>query len=502
MGDAIASPMRPTAPVLIDARPVSTPGEIVSLDPSDPSRVICRAGRATTADVDRAIEIARAAQPAWAAASAEHRAGVLRRAAAIMRSHRYDLAALEVAEAGKPWAQADGDVCEAIDFCEYYAREALRLGSAMPIGQAPGESNAYTYIARGIVAVISPWNFPLAIPTGQVTAPLVCGNAVLFKPAEQTPGIAARLVEILLEAGTPPGVLAFLPGAGEEVGAYLVDHPDVSVVAFTGSKDVGLTIVERASVTHARQRQVKRVIAEMGGKNAVVVDSDADLDVAVPAIIDSAFGYAGQKCSAASRVIGVGPVFAVLVERIVGAASIVPIGPASEMGTVVGPLIDEDADKRVRRYQELAHGEGEVVLQREDVPETGWFAGPTVVVTDDAQSRIATEEIFGPLLVCMRAESVEHALHLANESPYALTGGVFSRSPSTIAHAARALRAGNVYVNRSITGAIVGRQPFGGYGLSGVGSKAGGPDYLLQFVDPRVVTENTMRQGFTPPAHG
>jgi RHH-type proline utilization regulon transcriptional repressor/proline dehydrogenase/delta 1-pyrroline-5-carboxylate dehydrogenase len=326
----------------------------------------------------------------------------------------------------------------------------------------------------------------------------VCGNAVLFKPAEQTPGIASRLVEILLEAGAPPGAIAYLPGIGEEVGAHLVDHPDTSVIAFTGSKDVGLHIVERASVTRPGQRHVKRVIAEMGGKNAIVVDTDADLDVAVPAIIDSAYGYAGQKCSAASRLIGIGPIFDELVERVVGAAKLVPVGPPRSMATVVGPLIDEDAYKRVRRYQEIAREDGEVVLQREDIPDTGWFAGPTVVVTTSPDARIATEEIFGPLLTCMRAESLDEALHLANLPPYALTGGVFSRLPSTIARVTRDLRAGNVYVNRATTGAVVSRQPFGGFGLSGVGSKAGGPDYLLQFVDPRVVTENTIRQGFAP----
>jgi RHH-type proline utilization regulon transcriptional repressor/proline dehydrogenase/delta 1-pyrroline-5-carboxylate dehydrogenase len=505
MSDALASVLQSLpipAPVLIDGKRVHASEEIVSVDPSDPARLVCRAGRATTADADRAIEAALRAHPAWAAAPATDRVKVLFRAAAIMRARRYELAALEVFEAAKPWAQADADVCEAIDFCEYYGRKALELARGRQIMQAPGESNSYRYHARGIVVVISPWNFPLAIPCGQVTAPLACGNAVLFKPAEQTPGIALRLAEILIEAGVPKGVFAFLPGVGEEVGAYLVDHPDISVIAFTGSKDVGLSIVEHASVTRPQQRHVKRVIAEMGGKNAIIVDSDADLDVAVPAIIDSAFGYAGQKCSAASRVIGIGPVFDALVDRVVGATSIVPVGRPSDMSTVVGPLIDEDAYKRVRRYQEIARGEGEIVLQRNDVPETGWFVGPTVVVTDAPKAHIATEEIFGPLLVCMRAESLDHALRLANAPPYALTGGVFSRSPSTIARVTREMRAGNVYVNRSTTGAIVGRQPFGGYGLSGVGSKAGGPDYLLQFLDPRVVTENTIRQGFAPPPAG
>jgi RHH-type proline utilization regulon transcriptional repressor/proline dehydrogenase/delta 1-pyrroline-5-carboxylate dehydrogenase len=484
------------APVVIDGARVATAGEIVSVDPSDPSVVVARAGRATASDADRAIEIAKRAQPDWSATPVRDRAAILFEAAAIMRRRRDELAALEVVEAGKPWAQADADVCEAIDFCEYYAREALRLDVRAPVHQAPGEHNTCRYEARGITAVISPWNFPLAIPCGMVTAPLVCGNAVLFKPAEQTPGIAFRLVEVLYEAGVPPEVLAFLPGIGEEVGAYVVDHSDVSTINFTGSKAVGLHIVERASVTHPGQRFVKRVIAEMGGKNAIVVDTDADLDVAVPAVVDSAFGYAGQKCSAAARVIGVGSIFDALVERLVGATKLIAVGSPRDMATVVGPLIDEDAFDRVHRYQALAE---HVALRRDDVPSTGYFAGLMIAITDDPQSPIATEEIFGPVLVCLRAKDFDHAIELANVPPYALTGGVFSRSPSCIRRATSEIRAGNMYVNRSITGAMVGRQPFGGFGLSGVGSKAGGPDYLAQFCDPRVVTENTIRQGFAPP---
>ncbi|TMB54830.1 MAG: aldehyde dehydrogenase family protein, partial [Deltaproteobacteria bacterium] len=353
------------------------------------------------------------------------------------------------------------------------------------------------YQPRGIGAVIAPWNFPLAIPAGMVTAALVTGNCVVFKPAEQTPGIAFRLVEILLEAGVPPGALAFLPGFGD-VGAHLVRHPDVAFVVFTGSKAVGLSIIADAAAHRPGQRHVKRVIAEMGGKNAIVVDSDADLDQAVPAIITSAFTYAGQKCSAAARVIGVGPVFGPLVERLTGAAAVVPVGHPRELRTVVGPLIDEDAYRRVREYQAVARTEGQVVLERHDVPTGGWYVGPTVVVTDQPRSRIATEEIFGPLLTVMRADDFDHALALANDTEYALTAGLFSRSPVRIRRAADELRAGNVYINRSITGALVGCQPFGGYGLSGVGSKAGGPDYLSQFVEPRVITENTIRQGFAP----
>ncbi len=485
------------ASALIDGGEVAT-GELASVDPGRVDTVVCRSGRAGPAEADRALEVAVEAWPSWREITWRDRAAVLFRAAALMRERRADLSALEVFEAGKPIPEADADVCEAIDFCEYYGREALRLSAGGDVHQAPGEANSYRYEPRGVGVVISPWNFPLAIPTGMVTAALVAGNAVLLKPAEQTPGVALRLVQILHEAGVPPGALAFLPGVGEEVGAHLVAHPQVSFVAFTGSKTVGLEIVREAAVHRAGQRHVKRVIAEMGGKNAVIVDSDADLDVAVPAITSSAFGYAGQKCSAASRVIAVAPIFDELVDRLAGAAAIVPLGHASELRTVVGPLIDEDAYRRVQKYQDIARNEGKVVVQRNDVPEGGWYVGPTVVVTERPDARVATEEIFGPVLTCLRADDFDHALALANLSEYALTGGLFSRSPARNSRAAREFRAGNLYVNRGTTGALVGRQPFGGLGLSGVGSKAGGPDYLLQFVEPRAVTENLLRQGFAP----
>ncbi len=486
------------APVVVDGKPRPTAGSIVSVDPGAYDTVVCTSGRATSADVEAALSAAQRGWPAWRRAGWERRAGVLFRAADLMRHRRTELAALIVFEAGKPIKEADADVAEAIDFCEYYGREALRLGAGVRILQAPGEANIYRYQPRGIGVVIAPWNFPLAIPTGMVVAALVTGNAVLFKPAEQTPGIAYRLVQLLLEAGVPPGVLAFLPGVGEEVGAELVARPEVSFVTFTGSLSVGLQIIERAAVHQPGQGHVKRVVAEMGGKNAIVVDTDADLDQAVPAIVASAFGYAGQKCSAAARVIGVGPIFDELVERLVGAVELVTLGHPKELSTVVGPVIDEDAWKRVRRYQEAARVEGEVLLQRDDLPAGGWYVGPTVVVTDQPGCRVATEEIFGPLLVCMRAGGFEEALAVAGATDYALTGGLFSRSPAHIRHATEEFRAGNLYINRGITGALVGRQPFGGYGLSGVGSKAGGPDYLLQFVEPRVITENTIRQGFAP----
>jgi RHH-type proline utilization regulon transcriptional repressor/proline dehydrogenase/delta 1-pyrroline-5-carboxylate dehydrogenase len=346
--------------------------------------------------------------------------------------------------------------------------------------------------------VIAPWNFPLAIPTGMATAALVAGNAVILKPAEQTPAVASMLIEGLLAAGLPPGVVGFLPGVGEVVGAHLVAHPGVSFVAFTGSKAVGLELIAAAAQHRPGQRHVKRVVAEMGGKNAIVIDADADLDQAVPAVVHSAFSYAGQKCSAASRLIVLEPVFDEVVTRLSGAAIELSIGHPRHMATEVGPLIDADAHARVRAYTEAAHTQGRVALSRADLPPSGYFASPLVVADVAPDAPLAREEIFGPVLAVFRAASFADAVALANDTDYALTAGVFSRSPAHIARASSELRAGNVYVNRGITGAVAGRQPFGGHGLSGVGAKSGGPDYLLQFVDPRVVTENTLRRGFAP----
>jgi RHH-type proline utilization regulon transcriptional repressor/proline dehydrogenase/delta 1-pyrroline-5-carboxylate dehydrogenase len=485
-------------PAVIGGRPARVSATMASVDPARPSVTVARAAACGRAEADAAVAACAKAWDRWRQTPAAERAAVLFRAAEWLRARRFEVAALEVFEAGKPWAEADADVCEAIDFCEYYGREMRRLDAGGVVQSPPGEVNQLRYQPRGVVAVIAPWNFPLAIPTGMVTAALVTGNAVCFKPAEQTPAIAYQLVRALDAAGLPPGVLAFVPGPGETVGAALVEHPGVAMIAFTGSKPVGLAINESAARTLPGQRQVKRVIAEMGSKNPVIVDADADLDQAVPVIVGSAFGFSGQKCSALSRLIVVGDAFDELMERLVGAASVLRIGHPQTMGTDVGPLIDADAHAKVSGYVSLARQEGRVVLAREDVPAEGWFVGPTIVTDLDPASGVAREEIFGPVLAVFRAADLTEALRLANDTDYALTAGILSRSPVAIQRASEELRAGNVYVNRGITGAVVGRQPFGGFGLSGVGSKSGGPDYLLQFLEPRVVTENTIRQGFAP----
>ena len=485
-------------PARIGGRSVSTARTIPSLDPADPDRIVATSACCGPDEVAAAVEACQAAFPAWSLRPTSERAGVLFRAAQWLRERRFEVAALEVFEAGKTWADADGDVCEAIDYLEYYGREALVMAQGGRVLSAPGETNTLSYRGRGVTAVIAPWNFPLAIPTGMVSAALVTGNCVVFKPAEQTPATASILVEALECAGLPAGVLSFVPGLGEEIGDGLVTHRDVVGVIFTGSRAVGLHLVEIASITDPEQREVRRVFAEMGGKNALIIDTDADLDVAVPAALQSAFGFAGQRCSAASRIVLPGATAEGFLERFVEAVRALRIGPPMNMGTEMGPLIDEDALRRVRKWQGDASDYGRVLLRREDLPARGYFVGPTVVDFVEPGSPLAREEIFGPVVAILRASDFDHAIEIANMSSYGLTAGVVSRSPSHIAKAAEQLDAGNIYINRPIVGAVVGRQPFGGHRMSGYGQKAGGPDYLYQFVEPRVVTENTMRQGFAP----
>jgi RHH-type proline utilization regulon transcriptional repressor/proline dehydrogenase/delta 1-pyrroline-5-carboxylate dehydrogenase len=482
----------------IDGEDVTTGQTMASVDPSVPDVVVANAVSCGAADATRAVAAAQAAAEEWRATPAEQRAQVLFDAAAWLRARRNSLAALQCFEAGKPWDQADGDVCEAIDFCDYYGREMLRMAgsSASSVQSPPGETNRLHYQGKGVAAIIAPWNFPLAIPTGMTVAALVAGNPVILKPAEQTPLVARGIVDALVAAGVPRGVVQFLPGIGEDVGAALVSHPDVAAIAFTGSKAVGLAINQEAAQIKPGQRHVKRVVAEMGGKNALLIDSDADPDEAVPAAAYSAFGFAGQKCSAAGRLIVLHSAYDEIVSRLVAYVQELVVGHPRHPEVQVGPVIDAEAHERVRGWSERAEQWGRVLVRREDVPSTGYFVGPTVVEVTDRDAPLAREEVFGPVLAVLRANDLDDALALANDTDYALTAGVISRSPGTIRRASAELRAGNVYVNRAITGSVVGRQPFGGYGMSGVGSKAGGPDYLLQFTDPRVVTENTMRQGF------
>ena len=478
-------------PVLIAGDEVARE-EFTSTDPGTPSRVVAVASRATEDDAAAAVAAATEAFPAWR--DRTDRPEIMVRAAAALRERRLELAALAVRECAKPWGEADADICEAIDFLEYYARDAVDLAEGRSLVQVPGERNSMRYRARGVAAVIAPWNFPLAIPLGMTAAALVTGNTVVLKPAEQSPGCALALAEALHGAGVPPGALSLLPGFGD-VGAALVRDPRVHVIAFTGSSAVGLEIVRTAAEVPEGQNHIKRVVAELGGKNCVIVDSDADLDEVVPAVVRSAFVYAGQKCSAAARVLAHESVADALTERLAGAVSVLQVGQAETFGTEVPPVIDEEARDRVLRYAALAERDGRVAARRDDVPAEGWFCPPTLAADLRADSAVLSDEIFGPVLAVEAVPSVEAACDALDRSPFALTGGLFSRSPATVEYVTRRSPVGNLYVNRAITGAMVGRQPFGGNRRSGVGSKAGGPDYLLQFVEPRVVSENTMRHG-------
>jgi RHH-type proline utilization regulon transcriptional repressor/proline dehydrogenase/delta 1-pyrroline-5-carboxylate dehydrogenase len=487
-------------PLWIDGNEVDTEqGRLDSVNPSHSSRIVGQAARARAEHAEAAVAAARRAAPRWAETPVRERADILIKTAAIMRARRLELAAWEVFECGKPWTEADADVAEAIDFCEFYAREMVRLAEPRR-RDAPGETNFAEHIPRGVAVVIPPWNFPLAIPTGMTTAALVAGNTVILKPAEQSPVINWHLAQALYEAGLPTGVLGYLPGLGEEVGQVLVNHRDVHVVAFTGSRDVGLLINRQAAETKPGQDHIKRVIAELGGKNAILIDDDADLDEAVVGVIHSAFGYAGQKCSACSRVIVLEGTYDAFLTRLIEAARAVKVGPADDPETLVGPLIDADARLRVLDYQRIAATEGRIVYRTEVGPlaDRGYFVGPLIVADVQPQARVAQEEIFGPVLAVLKAKDLNDALRIANGTPYALTGGLYSRSPANIERVRREFMVGNLYINRGITGALVDRQPFGGFKLSGIGTKAGGPDYLLEFVLTRSVTENTMRRGFAP----
>ncbi len=466
---------------------------------------------ASVEDAEHAVAEAEAFFPTWRDTDPVVRANVLTRAADIMRARRDQLSAIVCRESGKVWSEADADVCEAIDFCAYYARCAIHLFQPRRLGRFIGELDETWYQPRGVAVVISPWNFPLAICCGMTGAALVTGNTVVVKPAEQTPGIARVMYDIFREAGCPPEALHFVPGEGESVGAALVRDRRVSLIAFTGSKTVGLDIIKAAAETPDGQAHVKKVVCEMGGKNAIIVDESADLDEAVLGVRYSAFGFQGQKCSACSRVIALDACHDQFVERLVESTRSLVIGNQTRPCTDVGPVIDSAARDKINHYIDRGRAQSTLALGME-VPEgldeevragSGpkselSFVGPHVFTGVERDHDIAREEIFGPVLAVLRASSYDEALEIANDCPYKLTGGVFSRKPAHLNRARREFRVGNLYLNRGCTGALVARQPFGGFGMSGIGSKAGGADYLLQFVEPRACCENTMRRGFAP----
>jgi RHH-type proline utilization regulon transcriptional repressor/proline dehydrogenase/delta 1-pyrroline-5-carboxylate dehydrogenase len=486
-----------TYPLLIGGEECRTGETIVSTNPARPGEVVGTVSAATRELADRALGAARRAQREWGKRPAKERAEVLFRAAGIARARKLELMAWEIFEVGKNWMEADADVAEAIDYLEYYGREMLRLGEPTRLGELPGEDNRYFYQPRGVGLVIAPWNFPLAISMGMVSAALVAGNAVLYKPSSHSVVNGWQVCSLFREAGLPDGVLNFISGRGDILGEYLVRHREVDFIAFTGSRDVGLGIVEKAAARQPGQKTVKRVIAEMGGKNAVIVDADADLDQAVPGVMKSAFGYQGQKCSACSMILVLDACFERFTERLTEAVGGITIGPPEDPTFFMGPVIDAAAKKKILDYMETGAKEGRI-LNRVPAPADGHYVSPVLVTGLPDDSRLLREEIFGPVPVIIRVKDIDEALRIIEASDYALTGGLYSRSPGTINRVREEFAVGNLYINRAITGAAVGRQPFGGLRLSGVGSKAGGPDYLLQFMEPRVVTENTMRRGFSP----
>ena len=485
-------------PLVINGEKVTTGKWMHSLNPSAPHEIVGEIAEAGVPEAERAVEAARAAFRDWSRTPVEERAQLLERVAAVMERRRFELAAVEVYEVGKAWEEADGDIREAMDFCLFYAQQMRILGRPELTQHVLGEESYQHYWPRGIALVVAPWNFPIAILTGMVSAAVVTGNTVIMKPAEPSSVTGALLMEIFEEAGVPPGVLNYLPGHGSVIGQHLVDHPEVVMIAFTGSREVGLRIWESAGKTHPGQPELKRVVCEMGGKNAVIVDSDADLDETIADSIYSAFGYQGQKCSALSRLIVLEENYDRVLERLLAAAASLRVGNPEEPGISVGPVVDERAYNRILEMIEAGKKEATLAYQAKEIPKEGYFIPPTIFTDVKPTARIAREEIFGPVLSVIKVRDLDEALEVANGVDYALTGGFFSRSPANIERVKAELVAGNVYINRSCTGAVVGRHPFGGFKMSGGGTKAGGRDYLLQFLIPRIVTENIMRHGFAP----
>ncbi len=485
---AVRKDLGKSYPLYIGGKEVVTDEVIDSINPADPDEVIGRVCQAGTREVENALIAAEDALASWRDTPPSKRAEYLVKAAAIARKRIYEFSAWQILEDGKQWAQAYNDLTEGIDFLEYYAREMIRLGQPRDMGSYADETNQYFYQPKGVAAVIAPWNFPFAISGGMCAAAIVTGNCVVFKPSSQSPVVGHHLVDLFSEVGLPAGVFNYTPGRGSVVGDFLVDSPKVSIIAFTGSMEVGLRIIERAGRTPENQPSVKKVVCEMGGKNAIIIDEDADIDRAIPAVLYSAFGYQGQKCSACSRLIVLDRIYDEIVPRLVEAARKLKIGPAEDPENYMGPVIDQAAQKKILEYIELAAREG-TILYKSSVPQNGYYVPLTIVEGITSKDRLAQEEVFGPVLAIMRAKDFNQALEWANSTRFALTGGVFSRNRKHLERCRREFRVGNLYFNRSCVGALVEIQPFGGFKMSGVGTKAGGPDYLLHFMDPRSVTE-------------
>jgi 1-pyrroline-5-carboxylate dehydrogenase len=487
--ETVTSKLGGHVPLIIGGRPVATDDRIVSVDPAHPDVVVGTTGSASQAEVQLAIDAAKAAFPDWSRRSTAERADMVHRIGDLMAERKFELSAWMTLEAGKNWVEAEADVAEAIDFCRYYAHQAIKLAEPIPVGSYPGESNESFLIPMGVGAVIPPWNFPLAILVGMSVGPVAVGNTVVVKPASNTPVLGAHFMDIVAEAGLPDGVINFLPGSGAEIGDFLVDHPDTRFINFTGSKEVGLRIAQRAAAVHPGQRWLKRAFMEMGGKDGLIVDETADIDQAADAIVRSAFGYQGQKCSACSRAIVVNSIHDNLLDLVVARTAALEVGPGAD-NLPVGPVISSAQHRAI--LDEIIRGKdaAQLVLGGEAITrDGGYYIEPTIFTGVQPNARLAQHEIFGPVLSVIRVADFEEALDVANGTEYGLTGGLCSTDQSRIERAKREFHVGNLYINRKITGALVGVQPFGGFNMSGSNSKGGGPDYLRLFTEMKTVAE-------------
>lgn len=487
--DSVASQLGKDYPLFIGGEEIMTEKKNPSLNPSNKDQVVGYVAKADQKLAEQAMQSALTAFETWKRKSFAERARYLFKAAAIMRRRKHELSAWMCYEAGKTWAEADADTAEAIDFLDFYGREAIRLGEVHPLIRYAGEDNEQHYIPLGVGIIIPPWNFPLAILAGIATSAVVAGNTIILKPASTTPVIAAKFIEIMRDAGIPDGVINFVPGSGSEIGDYLVDHPKTRFISFTGSREVGIRIFERAAKVQPGQIWLKRVVAEMGGKDAIVVDKDADLEDAAVQIVGSSFNFSGQKCSACSRAILHEDIYDIVANRVAELTKQLSVGPSMEPSNQIGPVVDESAYNKILGYIEVGKQEGTLLAGGGKAEGNGYFIQPTVIGDVSSKARIAQEEIFGPVVALIKAKDYEDAIRIANDTEFGLTGSVFSRDRDHLEYARTEYHVGNLYFNRKCTGALVGVHPFGGFNMSGTDSKAGGRDYLLQFTQAKAIAE-------------
>ncbi len=475
-------------PLVIDGKKIETEKKIRSINPSHPDEIVGLTSSASKDQAKEAIAAAARAFESWKRTTAQERAAYIFKAAELMRQRRFHYDALLVLEVGKSWVEADGDVAEAIDFLEYYAREALRYAQPHPIVPIDGERNELVYIPLGVGAIIPPWNFACAIMAGMTTAAIVTGNTVVLKPSSDSAVMAAWFVDLLHEVGVPKGVVNFVPGSGSEIGDLIVSHPQIRFISFTGSKEVGLHINELAAKPLPRPKWLTRVVAEMGGKDSIVVAADADLDAAVEGVAISAFGFQGQKCSACSRAIVDASIYDQFVEKLKNRVAKISVGDASVQTNYMGPVVNEAAFKSISEYIEIGKKEGRLISGGKRAADKGYFLEPTVIADIDPQARLSQEEIFGPVLAVIKAKDFDHAMEIANNTEFGLTGSLYTSDEKKIERAREEFFVGNLYFNRKSTGAFVGVHPFGGFNMSGTDSKAGGRDYLLLFMQAKTMS--------------